>query len=101
MVKNIKDPATVKIAALERAVLELMKNFDDTNIHGMVNCIIRGWIRNGLFTDEYRVLTQQAEAAAAAETAARRREHEAQYGKRIMPIPDTGTIIINTNSLFK
>jgi len=98
MVKNIKrpDPATIKIAALERAVRDLMKNFNDTNIHGMVNCIMRGWIRNGEFTAEYLELTRQAEAAALAETEQRRREYEAS-----LSVPDSTIITLDTNQLLK
>jgi hypothetical protein len=56
------DVATQKMRALERAVKDLMLNFDDTNIHGMVNCIMRGWIVDGRFTEDYLKLIAQAQA---------------------------------------
>ena len=61
------DVATNKLLNLERAVKDLMVNFNDVNIHGMVNCVMRGWIVDGRFTDEYRQLTEQAQAAMVAE----------------------------------
>ena len=72
-------PSTNKLLKLELAVKDLMKNFDDNNIHGLVNCIIRGWIQQGRFTDEYRRLTELAIAEmAAAEEASRSREQAFQ-----------------------
>lgn len=72
------DIATNRLLALERAVKELMVHFNDTNIHGMVNCIMRGWIQDGRFTDEYRELTRQAQAAMLAEQSAARERAEAE-----------------------
>jgi len=40
--------------ALENAVLALESTgMDDTTIFGMVNCILKGYIRNGQFVPEY------------------------------------------------
>lgn len=72
------DIATNRLLALERAVKELMVHFNDENIHGMVNCIMRGWIVDGRFTQEYRDLLAQAQAAMAAEQSAARERAEAE-----------------------
>lgn len=56
------DVMTVKLRKLESAVRDLRVNFNETNIHGFVNCILKGWIIDGRFTDEYRQLIIEAQA---------------------------------------
>ena len=107
--KQKNDVATNKLLNLERAVKDLMVNFNDTNIHGMVNCIMRGWIQDGRFTDEYRELTRQAEAAMVAEQEQARAAAEAearaeQLRQSILATTMTRknaepTIVVDTNKL--
>jgi hypothetical protein len=54
-----RDLARQELAALEQAVLTLAHNFNDVNIHGFVNCILKGWIKSGEFTTEYKQLIEQ------------------------------------------
>jgi len=56
------DIMTVRLRRLEHAVRDLKINFNETNIHGFVNCVLKGWIVEGRFTDEYRLLIEQAQA---------------------------------------
>ena len=56
------DVMTVRLRRLEHAVRDLKINFNETNIHGFVNCVLKGWIVEGRFTDEYRALIEQAQA---------------------------------------
>ena len=55
------DVMTVKLRKLENAIRDLKINFNETNIHGFVNCILKGWIIDGRFTDEYKQLIVQAQ----------------------------------------
>ena len=73
--KNKPDPLQQNLAGLERAVHKLMPQFQDTEIHGFVNCIMQGWIRNGQFTDEYIAAAREAERVRQEEEAA---EHRAR-----------------------
>jgi len=103
------DVATNKLLNLERAVRDLMVNFNDVNIHGMVNCVMRGWIVDGRFTDEYRQLTEQAQAAMVAEQTAARERAEAdaraeELRQSILATTMTRkdaeqTVVVNTGSL--
>jgi hypothetical protein len=107
--KQKNDVATNKLLKLELAVKDLMVNFTDTNIHGMVNCIMRGWIQDGRFTEEYRELTRQAEQAMIAEQEQARERAEAearaqQVREAIMQSTltdktETPTIVVNTDQL--
>lgn len=71
--KTKPDPIQQDMAALERATLKMAEYYDDTTIHGLINCIMRGWIRNGRFTEEYRELARQAERNRAEGEAAEQR----------------------------
>ena len=68
-----QDPISRDIAALERAALKLATYYDTRTIHGLINCILQGWIHEGQFTDEYRRLARDAEAARAESLAAQQR----------------------------
>ena len=59
--KSKPDVLQQDMAALERAVLKLARYNDDNMLHGMVNCILQGWIKNGKFTEEYKEAARQAE----------------------------------------
>lgn len=96
------DVATNRLLALERAVKELMVHFDDNNIHGLVNCVMRGWIVNGAFTDEYRRLTEQALAAMAEEQAAEARARavrESVLQESLQRKDSQDTIVVDTRNL--
>lgn len=107
--KQKNDIATNKLLKLELAVKDLMVNFTDTNIHGMVNCIMRGWIQDGRFTEEYRELTRQAEQAmvaeqeqarAAAEAEARAQEvRNAILSSTLTRQDPAATIVVDTDQL--
>jgi DNA recombination-dependent growth factor C len=71
--KTKPDPLQQNLAGLERAVYKLMPQFQDTEIHGFVNCIMAGWIRNGQFTPEYIAAAREAELKRQEEDAAEAR----------------------------
>jgi hypothetical protein len=73
--KTKPDALQQNLRGLERAVHKLMPQFQDTEIHGFVNCIIAGWIRNGQFTEEYRAAARAAQQVREQEEAA---EHRAR-----------------------
>lgn len=100
--KQKNDEAANRLLALERAVKALMVHFNDNNIHGLVNCVMRGWIQDGRFTDEYRRLTEQALAAMAEEQAAEARAaavRESILQDSLKTKSDQDTLVIDTSKL--
>ena len=48
------------IHVLENTILAIESSgCDEATIFGLVNCIMMGWIRNGVFSDEYMELVRQ------------------------------------------
>jgi hypothetical protein len=98
--RRTNDVATTKLLKLELAVKDLMKNFNDTNIHGLVNCVMRGWIVDGRFTEEYLALTAQAQAEMESEQEQRRLAHEAELARTL--VNQSGeSLIIDTSQLAR
>ena len=57
---KIKQPLTL-LQELENVVLAMEhKGLDETTLFGLVNCILKGYIRNGQFTAEYIAYAQTA-----------------------------------------
>ena len=56
---DLPAPKTL-IEVLENTVLAIESSgCDEQTIFGLVNCILRGWIVEGNFTEEYRALVAQ------------------------------------------
>jgi len=84
------DPIQQDMAAFERAALKLARYYDNTTVHGILNCVLHGWIQHGRFTEEYRALARQAQQDLAAAEAAEQRVAALRQTARDLNSPSGG-----------